>query len=422
MDTFVKALKDAEKVSTKKEKLEALSSLSEVGKRLIIEGLSAYRVFGVKKFPMPKVYSLTDNSPKIFFELLDNLHNRKITGNSAINAVTNTLSMFIEETAKYLVRVINKNFKAGFSETTVNKIYPGLVPIYEVMLAFPVDESFDWSTWPKLLQIKYDGLRSNAPTTKNGTKYISRSGKDATHLEGLFDEEFAKIREYFGHDIMPDGEAMGADFQESMNAKAKDNKTAKENQIFYIFDLMSMEEWNNQKCVAYQMERTNMIKNICKRLGLKKIVPAYGQMACNRKEAEAFYEEALALGHEGIMIKDCNGYYEWKRSENWWKWKPTETFDGIITGFKEGTKGSKNEGSLGAILVEGETETGVKWSASVGTGFKPDKKLRDEIWNNKNKYIGINVEIKGDPKLSLAEGSNIHSVRWPRFKKFRFDK
>ena len=421
MKTFINAVKKAEKVSTKVEKFEALQGLSEIGKILMIEALSAYRVFGVKKYDMPSEFAREDSDVSFFISLLDGLHSRKITGNAAREAVTNTLGMFTVDTASYLMRVLAKDLKAGFSETTLNKIYPNLVPTYDVMLAFPVDHTFDWNTWPKLVQIKYNGLRCNAPTSsKEGTRYISRSGKDASHLEGLFDEELMKIRDHLGYDIMPDGESMGSSFKESMKAKGKDNLSAKKNNRFYLFDIMSQEEWDNKNCKMTQKERTALIETLCKDLSLQLILPAESVYVNNRAEVQALYEKAIGEGCEGVMIKDPEGRYEWKRSKNWWKLKPTETFDGVIVGFEEGR--GRNSGTLGALIVEGVLPTGERWRTAVGTGFKPDKEMRDEIWSNKEKYNDVCVEIKGDPNLSMAEGSDIYSITWPRFSKFRFDK
>lgn len=48
MKTFTNAIKAVEKVTTKKEKIQALQGLSLLGKRLMVEALSPYRVFGIR--------------------------------------------------------------------------------------------------------------------------------------------------------------------------------------------------------------------------------------------------------------------------------------------------------------------------------------------------------------------------------------
>src|SRR5574343_391318 len=133
MKTFVQAIKQAEKFSTKKEKFAALTGMDETGQRLVREALDPFRVFGVRQYEPPKYYNTEDKHFDRFFLLLDDLHSRKLTGNAARDAVTATLSLFTKDTANYLARVINKDLDCGANQSTFNKIYPGLVPNFEVM-------------------------------------------------------------------------------------------------------------------------------------------------------------------------------------------------------------------------------------------------------------------------------------------------
>ncbi len=92
--------------------------------------------------------------------------------------------------------------------------------------------------------------------------------------------------------------------------------------------------------------------------------------------------------------------------------KKVVTMDYIVIGFKEGTK--RLEGTLGAIegglLVDGK----VQRICTVGGGFTDE--LRDEIWCNKETYIGRVFEARG--KVLFSSGA----LRHPAFTKWRDDK
>lgn len=77
---------------------------------------------------------------------------------------------------------------------------------------------------------------------------------------------------------------------------------------------------------------------------------------------QAFYNNILSVGGEGVVTKDLNSSYEikGKRAGEWIKLKRTvsqsllmekvgDTVDAFITGFKEGNPGTANEGLIGAL-------------------------------------------------------------------------
>ena len=159
----IKACEDANGAGTKKAILDALKTADVGAQRLIKEALDPYRVFGVKKYErLPwHEYSTTDNvDVSIITRVLDKLASKELTGNAARTAVITMLAEFTPETSKYIERIIDKDLDAGFSADTVNKVFPGLVPTFNVMLAdkFDTDEEVKANvTFPCLAEAKYDG-------------------------------------------------------------------------------------------------------------------------------------------------------------------------------------------------------------------------------------------------------------------------
>lgn len=352
----------------------------------------------------------------MFFELLDKLHSRELTGNAARDMVTYVLSNYTEETAKILKRVLNKDLKIGASETSLNKIYPNLVPVFDVMLAQKKDDD-TIIKYPCLSEIKYDGQRTIAIIEGQNVTYHGRSGKVSFQWEGLFDKELIKMRNSVGDDIVVDGEVMGDNFLETMNAKSEDNINAKEKLKFFAFDILTLEEWKAKKSCQTQQHRSMCLEYLIRNLKLEKVKKSEWRICNNEKELDIFYKEVINVGGEGLIIKDLDGKYEWKRSKLWMKYKPVYTYDGIVTSFYAGKLGSKYEHTLGGIEIVGEDENGRKFKSSVGSGFSDE--LRDEIWNNQKSYMGQMVEVEAQ---EISQSNGEYSLRFPVFVRWRNDK
>lgn len=197
---FVDVIKDCEAASgagTKEIIKAALKKSNLVTQRLINEALNPYRVFGVRKFERkPDIaYASNDNyGVDEFFNVLDKLASRELTGKAAQTAVANVLTEFTLETASYLERIIDKDLKAGFSADTFNKIFPqNKIPTFEVMLADKCDDTDDFEryvTFPCMADFKYDGCLSATWTLE------LRSGRTVTIGEFVNDGMEGEVLSY----------------------------------------------------------------------------------------------------------------------------------------------------------------------------------------------------------------------------------
>jgi DNA ligase 1 len=144
--SFARFINEAELGNKKADKIAALQNLSPVAKELVFLCLSPYEVFGTKKFTKPKTYAPHNigdiDEGQSFRNLLHAMAARKLTGNKARDALTETLSQYTQFTAECLMRVLNKDLKCGI-DTSVNKVYPGLIPTFGCMLATKLDNPND---------------------------------------------------------------------------------------------------------------------------------------------------------------------------------------------------------------------------------------------------------------------------------------
>lgn len=412
--TFVQAIAAAEAVSGKNAKLAAIAGLDKDAQRLVHEAQNPYRVFNVKKWPEPKSYASSDDSFDTFYRLLDALHNRDVTGDAARSAVTDVLSCYTKRTAEYLKRVILKDLKCGLDTTSFNKVYPGLIPTFEVMLAGKVDEKYQWK-FPCLAEVKYDGLRTLAICQNGAVKYFSRSGKTHDHLAGVFDAELKQLEQHLGFPVVVDGEVMGKTFQDTVIAKGEG--ASKDELVFWAFDYMSLDVWTHRRQIVQQAKRSTNLENLLKKLGLKRILKSVYRVCHNRAEARAFFDEVTKAGGEGLIIKDVDAHYVWDRDIAWAKWKPVLDVDLKITGFFEGQ--GRLKGTLGGITVAGQDENGKQIVCECGSGFTDED--RAYFWANRSKLLGKTVQLEAQ-EISKAQGSDTFALRFPVFIRVRDDK
>lgn len=468
MKTLADAILTAEQFTTKNEKHAALAGLGSAELKLIHEALNPYRIFNVKKFDAPASYAAVDHpSYDPFFELLDQLHDRELTGNLARHAVAKTLALYTARTASVLERVLKKDLKCGANATTFEAVYPQLsVPRFDLMLCGKIEHAkndkgeiiypkYGWK-FPCLGEVKYDGMRLVAVVENGAVEYISRSGKPADQWAGLFDDDLIAMERDVGEPIVVDGEALALEgFQAT--SKAKGSKGDKSGMRFFAFDWMTLSQWKAQCCPLNQAIRTASLTEIIARLQLSRVVKSKHRVLRDLDEAKSFYTEVIELGlpgqDEGLIIKQLDGLYEWNsahRTFTWAKWKPVIDVDVRITGVYEGSQGTKNEGRLGGFYVEGEDENGTKIKSRCG-GFKVNSKkfrtwiaefakenqidlekiraagismdefFRTFVWQNPTLFIGRTCMIETQ-ELSQAQNSETHALRFPFFIMLRDDK
>ena len=83
--------------------------------------------FWIKQIPG---YKLGNVSPELTleqaFQRLYPLMSRMVTGNAAIDHLSETLSMLLAEDAKVIERIIARDMRCGVNDSTVNKIWKNL--------------------------------------------------------------------------------------------------------------------------------------------------------------------------------------------------------------------------------------------------------------------------------------------------------
>jgi len=246
----------------------------------------------------------------------------------------------------------------------------------------------------------------------------SRNGKELVNFPHV-KEQFARHAKLIKVPTVFDGEVMSASFQDLMKQARRKENVQTQDAVLNLFDMLSLDEFQNGKGVLTQRERSLMLSTWFELIAEHMPnVTVVGQEVVDLDTAKGqarfkmINTQAVAGGYEGIMIKSLDAVYECKRARNWLKLKPFIEVSLTVVDCEEGT--GKNAGRLGNLICEGEDE-GKQIRVSVGGGLSDE--LRDAVWADRAGTIGQVVEVRADAVTQNQDGS--YSLRFPRFKSFR---
>jgi len=401
--------------------------------------------FGIKKIP---AYGETgvEITLEQAVENLGNLVDRTFTGNEAIGYLAGILGALSEEDAQVIKWIIAKDFKAGFGVSLINdEMAP--FSVYEVpyMGASSYnDKKIDnlFKKYPfAYSEVKMDGRYLNVVAKETGIHLESRGGKP-NPLMGALEDEAKAFRDHFGFDVVINGELMlkgekdrykangiiasfvsiaqkhfdGKDIDKEIAKFEKDNGKT----IWEVRDLITLITWDyipysdytTGKSATARSERLVKLEEAIEATGAFELIEY--KIVNNKAEAIEHFQEMLARGEEGTILKGSSG--EWKDGKPVWqiKMKLEIDLDLRIVGFNYGTVGTKNEHVISSLNVE--SECGELKTSPTGISEKD----MDFITANMDGLMGKLVEIKcsGLSQDSEQNWSCLHPV----FKIIRDDK
>ena len=412
------------KVAVGNEKIEVMRAHPELKKVLEY----AYNPFKKYYITAPDMEGSDDQMAVDYIPLhiLDDLSNRSLSGQKALEKVCDWITSLNLETAVLFRMILNKDLRCGINIKTINKAFPGLIPLVwdgSIKPPFMLLKTFDPKKikYPCLAAVKKDGVRGqhiDHMISRQGHKLIGH-----THIEDQLE-------------IHTDGELCvpGLIFDEASGLIRNDDPTP--NSVYWVFDSPSLS--------GTKRERIKWLRRNFKESNSIKLIQHY--WIEDEAQLMSFYQWALRQGEEGIVTYDPDSEYEDGRPGTWRRLVPIKSADCPVIGFYEG-KG-KHAGSLGGIIVDYKGH-----EVRVGTGFAekvlkaqlkqlvshidkklltlkskklegitPDKvspiwqKIRQFIWDNQRQFKGVIA------KCEYKEKTKAGSMRQPRFKTWRWDK
>ena len=393
---------------------------NELLKQVYFLAYDPFTQFYQRKIPKytPNTNPVGDNLDWGMDQLVTMLASRKVTGNAAIEHLQYVLENVSDKNALVLERIIGKDLKCGASDSTANKIWPGLVHDYPCMLASGYDEKLVAKIkWPAFAQLKMDGMRFNAIVKNGKCEFRTRNGKEV-NLLGNLEAEFIALAA--GENTVFDGELVVMDeenwqYLDRQTGNGILNKAVKgtitlelANRVCAtLWDIIPYEDFQNSISKHAYKHRFALLEAMHLDSGKIRIVS--NQIVANLEEARTLFERYLAEGQEGIILKDSMGLWENKRSRGQIKFKGELECDLKIVGIQEGT--GKYVGKIGAYICE--SEDGIL-KCDVGSGFKDDQRIIDQS------VIGKVIAVKYNARIKNKQGRD--SLFLPIFLEIREDK
>ena len=370
--------------------------------------------FGVKQVPTTDTMG-PGVGWDLFKSLTDKLIARELTGHAARDAIQSLADhSTIDQWNDWYRRILIKDLRCGTGAKLFNKVQKDTIPLFGCMLAH------DGAKHPKkivgecFIEYKYDGVRVIAIVKNGDATLYSRNGKLLENFPHI--NEALSRSEFEG--LVFDGEVMSEDFQTLMKQVHRKEGAQTEDSYLAVFDMLTLEEFNAGGTEHGAMFRRQRILDLSGlfnyRIQLVDATVVDLDTDEGQSQFKAMNKLALDEGYEGLMIKPINAPYNCKRSHAWLKIKPFIEVTLKVVALEEGT--GKNEGMLGALVVEGEDD-GKFFQLNVGSGLTDD--MRKDVWAVKDAVIGQLVEIRADAATQSQDADDTWSLRFPRFKTFR---
>lgn len=430
---FENLLKDLRSTSKPSEKQSVLMDYNSVELRKILEATyDPFILFNIKikpkEIPAPTNHDLGEVFDQVEAVLRFCKNSKSPKQNREM--VISLLEELNEGSQQLLVGILNKNWKSGISAKTVLKAYPGLIRHFDVQLANTYDPNTAGHTKVKrwLKSFKLDGLRCVA-LRENSDQYYdkgkwtmySRTGKEYLTVDHIKDQ----LETFYGERgwTFFDGELYvhGLSFEEIQGPVTAFTRGQVETMEYHVFvageahKFLAGEEPNHVSPVFIPINNE----------GITHVNPVEVELI-NSNEIEEKLLEAFELGYEGIMLRDPDQLYDYKRSNALLKLKKKLTEDDEDQGeiISDCVVESIEYNDAFPVIVDGQITTkrllnriwvvqedGTR--CKVGSGYTLE--FREKYTENPQDLIGKVVEIKHQ-----EWGAN-GRMRFPRLHRLRED-
>lgn len=299
-----------------------------------------------------------------------------------------------------------------------------------------------------ILEPKLDGYRCIARVENKTARLLTSTGLPHNNVDHIIDQLEAAAAEYphYCDNIVLDGELLHDDLPFDVAGGILRKSTEKDERskgfTFWVWDCLPITEFDAKTCTHSLLARKGRMDIALQNIAIaynatthprNYVLPvsySYGTLETIEPRAQAMVQG----GYEGIIIKDMNSLYEYRKSGVWLKWKPRLTTEGwkemhegdlAIVGAVEGR--GKQKGMLGALVTRGYLQEDGNISpepngstkeinTEVGTGFTDAE--RKALWErfHNGTLLGVIIEVK------YTELSKDGALRSPSFSRLREDK
>jgi hypothetical protein len=374
-------------------------------------------------------------------DALNDLSTRKVTGHSAIGHLVHVLASCTPDDSYIIERIIEKDCRLGMGTTNINKIFKGLIEDTPYMGAVSFDEKKARAIFndgrSAYSQIKMDGRYCNAIIRNGEVELESRQGEPTVVTGATFLQELADFPDcVLNGELTIDGisryESNGIIASIISILSKKESRSTEENAKhlakfeskhgsflnavrairFTVWDTITVDEYFDQRSTTPYSERIVNYSTALYDLKPTMISAVEMHDVATYEEAIQYFQEALADGQEGTILKATDG--GWKDGKPNWqiKMKLEMDVDLRITGFNYGT--GKNINVISSVNAESSDGKVVTRPTGI------NEAMMKYITDNQEALLGTIVECKCSGLSQDSEGN--YSLLHPVFKSLRDDK
>jgi DNA ligase-1 len=366
--------------------------------------------------------------------LLDNLIAQRVTGDAATQAIADELGRLTLGSSQLLGRILLKDLRAGFSESTSNKAVPGLIPEFPYMrCSLPEKSNMPKWQWAKgyISQEKADGSFANVDvgagkgvsiSTRQGTPYpvgcmpeleaaIAATLMPSTQTHGelvvyrmLPDPDMPGVHSY---QLLPREEGNGI-----LSSLAKGGELAEGDMVkFQCWDQIPRAEAKPKG--KYKVPYVTRLRALIEQV---KAVPAETRLieitptkvVKSLDEAVKHCRDLMRLKKEGTVLKDPDAWWIDGTSKDQVKLKGKVDVDLRVVAIVPGAANTKNEGRAGSLTVEtscGQLRTDVAVK---------NEAMRDAVDANPDDWLNRIIVVRANCIMTPGPSNPMHSLFLPR--------
>ena len=368
-------------------------------------GMSRTRLLGIlNESNFPEGIDKIDD----YLDLLQE-NSGKLSGNSAKEFYSLLLQKLTEDSRVILLNILGRDLKCGINIKNINKVFKNLIPKPNYMRCAVFSEKLVKKIhFPAMLQLKMDGTYREFNVSNGTVSAKTRAGEE--YFNPVLFEEIMNFPDgYYMGELTIDGESRftGNGLINSLNPPL-------DKIIFTCWDFLTFDEYTGKVKTSY-IDRFNRLQNLIESRDFKQVKLVENHVVNNVSEALKQVSLWMSEGLEGGVLKDFNNTFKNGTSNTQLKIKLKVDAEMRITGFTEGTPGTKREGKIGAIQFANDEGT-IKGQCS---GFS-DAEL-EEFSKNKDSLIGKIISVEFND-ITKAENNEYYALSHPRFIEIRNDK
>ena len=418
MEEIIKIFKEIQNTSSLNDKksIIAANKDNELFKKCLVFLLDSNIVTGIFAKKIAKKVRKSEYILLTFEDVIQYLQNYNTGTDDDISMIQSFINEQPEEYREFYTEVVTKKFRLGCNKKVVNKVIPGLIPTFDVMLGTPIEKCKIKPNEPISISRKLNGTR----TAFVGNKCMTRQGKEYAGLEHIISD-----LENMGYENMfVDGELLYKNKEGLSDSEAFQKGTGiamsksddKFNLKLVVFDIFPLEEfWSGKSKLSYLNRKHTYLKQFAENLKNNptenlELVPIVYE-GTDHTQIWKWLDYAEEHDWEGCMV-NLDEPYECKRVKTLIKVKKFFDISLRVINIEEGT--GRNKGRLGAIVCKYYDNI-----VKVGSGFSDEQ--RDYYWSHKDEIVNKIVDVKYK-EVTTDKKTDLKSLQFPVYLGIRFDK